>query len=115
MLSGGWLSDQWLFTLEGLIEAHECRYEHPIKGQGIYAYVSLREGEALDDALKKELVMTVRGNIGAFAAPDVVHWAPGLPKTRSGKIMRRVSSRHMLAAFMAGDCSKRTRPYQMSP
>ncbi|KAK9868885.1 hypothetical protein WJX84_012115 [Apatococcus fuscideae] len=71
-------------------EAAVVGYEHPIKGQGIYAYVSLREGEALDDALKKELVMTVRGNIGAFAAPDVVHWAPGLLKTRSGKIMRRV-------------------------
>jgi acetyl-CoA synthetase len=41
------------------------------------------------DALKKELVMAVRSNIGAFAAPDVIHWAPGLPKTRSGKIMRR--------------------------
>lgn len=70
---------------------HACRYEHPIKGQGIYAYVSLSEGEELEDALKKELVTTVRSNIGAFAAPDILHWAPGLPKTRSGKIMRRVS------------------------
>ncbi|KAK9834225.1 hypothetical protein WJX84_009517, partial [Apatococcus fuscideae] len=65
-------------------------YEHPIKGQGIYAYVSLIEGEELEDALKKELTLTVRSNIGAFAAPDILHWAPGLPKTRSGKIMRRV-------------------------
>ena len=69
-----------------------CRFEHPIKGQGIYAYVSLAEGQELEDGLKKELIQTVRGNIGAFAAPDVIHWAPGLPKTRSGKIMRRVSS-----------------------
>ena len=73
-----------------------CRYEHPIKGQGIYAYVSLAEGQEMEDSLKKELVTTVRGNIGAFAAPDVIHWAPGLPKTRSGKIMRRVSPYFLL-------------------
>lgn len=63
--------------------------EHPVKGQSIYAYVTLMEGVETTDALKKELVTTVRSVIGAFAAPDFIHWAPGLPKTRSGKIMRR--------------------------
>ncbi|KAI7846128.1 hypothetical protein COHA_000389 [Chlorella ohadii] len=71
-------------------EAAVVGYEHPVKGQGIWAYVTLLEGVEYDDKLKKELVMSVREQIGAFAAPDVIHWAPGLPKTRSGKIMRRV-------------------------
>eukprot|EP00887_Chlorella_sp_A99_P006559 scaffold3.g6559.t1 len=71
-------------------EAAVVGYEHPIKGQGIWAYVTLLEGEEYVDTLKKELVATVREVIGPFAAPDVIHWAPHLPKTRSGKIMRRV-------------------------
>ena len=75
---------------EQCAEAAVVGYEHPIKGQGIYAYVTLNDGAEFTDALKKELVMLVRTTIGAFAAPDVIHWAPGLPKTRSGKIMRRI-------------------------
>lgn len=71
-------------------EAAVVGYEHPVKGQGIYAYVTLMQDAEYTPGLKKELVKTVRGHIGAFAAPDVIHWAPGLPKTRSGKIMRRV-------------------------
>ncbi|KAI8475041.1 MAG: acetyl CoA synthetase [Monoraphidium minutum] len=71
-------------------EAAVVGYEHPIKGQGIYAYVTLMEGVAYSEDLRRELVGAVRNTIGAFAAPDVIHWAPGLPKTRSGKIMRRV-------------------------
>lgn len=71
-------------------EAAVVGYEHPIKGQGIYAYVTLDVDVEMTEALKKELIMAVRENIGAFAAPDVIHFAPGLPKTRSGKIMRRV-------------------------
>jgi len=71
-------------------EAAVVGVEHPVKGQGIYAYITLMEGVEYSDALKKELVMAVRSNIGAFASPDVIHWAPGLPKTRSGKIMRRI-------------------------
>ncbi|DBB07398.1 hypothetical protein WJX82_008396 [Trebouxia sp. C0006] len=71
-------------------EAAVVGYEHPVKGQGIYAYVTLMQDIEYSPELKKELVKTVRGHIGAFAAPDVIHWAPGLPKTRSGKIMRRV-------------------------
>ncbi|KAI3436087.1 hypothetical protein D9Q98_002145 [Chlorella vulgaris] len=71
-------------------EAAVVGYEHPVKGQGIWAYVTLMEGVDSSDSLRKELVMSVRSQIGAFAAPDVIHWAPGLPKTRSGKIMRRV-------------------------
>ena len=54
-----------------------CRYEHPVKGQGIYAYVTLHEGTEYKDSLRKELIQTVREQIGAFAAPDVIHWAPG--------------------------------------
>eukprot|EP00892_Ulva_mutabilis_P006453 jgi/Ulvmu1/417/UM001_0424.1 len=71
-------------------EAAVVGYEHPIKGQGIYAYVSLMDGVDFTDELRNELRMDVRKQIGAFAAPDVVHHAPGLPKTRSGKIMRRI-------------------------
>ncbi len=65
-------------------------YPHPIKGQGIYAYVSLMAGEQPSDALKTELVQWVRKEIGPIASPDVIQFAPGLPKTRSGKIMRRI-------------------------
>ncbi len=71
-------------------EAAVVGVDHPVKGQGIYAYVSLMDGQEPSDALRKALVSAVRGSIGAFAAPDVVHWAPALPKTRSGKIMRRI-------------------------
>ncbi len=65
-------------------------YPHPIKGQGIYAYVTLMRGEEPSDDLKKELVKWVRTEIGPIASPDLIQWAPGLPKTRSGKIMRRI-------------------------
>ena len=71
-------------------EAAVVGYDHAVKGQGIYAYVSLMRGTAPSEALRKELIASVRATIGAFAAPDIVHWAPGLPKTRSGKIMRRI-------------------------
>jgi acetyl-CoA synthetase len=71
-------------------EAAVVGYPHSIKGQGIYCYVTLMDGEKYTDALKKELRDWVRGEIGAFASPDLIQWAPGLPKTRSGKIMRRI-------------------------
>jgi acetyl-CoA synthetase len=63
---------------------------HPIKGQGIYAYVTLNANEVGDDELRAELVKWVRREIGPIASPDVIQFAPGLPKTRSGKIMRRI-------------------------
>ena len=63
---------------------------HDIKGQGIYAYVTLMSDVEYDDALISELVKHVRKEIGAIASPDIIQWAPGLPKTRSGKIMRRI-------------------------
>ena len=63
---------------------------HDIKGQGIYAYVTLKVGEQPTEALRKELVAWVRKEIGAIATPDHLQWAPSLPKTRSGKIMRRI-------------------------
>jgi acetyl-CoA synthetase len=71
-------------------EAAVVGFPHEIKGQGIYAYVTLIVGEEYSDALRKELIGHVRNEIGPIAAPDVIHWAPGLPKTRSGKIMRRI-------------------------
>jgi len=71
-------------------EAAVVGYPHDIKGQGIYAYVTLKAGIEATDALRKELVATVRSEIGPIATPDVIQWAPGLPKTRSGKIMRRI-------------------------
>jgi acetyl-CoA synthetase len=71
-------------------EAAVVGYPHDIKGQGIYAYVTLKSGEAPSEPLRKELVAWVRKEIGAIATPDQLQWAPGLPKTRSGKIMRRI-------------------------
>ncbi|MFQ5642332.1 MAG: acetate--CoA ligase [Thiogranum sp.] len=71
-------------------EAAVVGYPHDIKGQGIYAYVTLVKGVEPGDALKTELVKLVRNEIGPIATIDVVQWAPGLPKTRSGKIMRRI-------------------------
>jgi len=71
-------------------EAAVVGYPHDIKGQGIYAYVTLNLGEEPNEALRKELVAWVRKEIGPIASPDVIQWAPGLPKTRSGKIMRRI-------------------------
>jgi acetyl-CoA synthetase len=71
-------------------EAAVVGFPHDIKGQGIYAYVTLKTGEEPTDALRKELVAWVRQEIGPIASPDAIQWAPGLPKTRSGKIMRRI-------------------------
>jgi len=71
-------------------EAAVVGYPHDIKGQGIYAYVTLNSGVAPSESLRKELVDLVREEIGAIASPDIIQWAPGLPKTRSGKIMRRI-------------------------
>ena len=71
-------------------EAAVVGFPHDIKGQGIYAYVTLNAGEASSDELRRELVAWVRREIGPIAAPDAIQWAPGLPKTRSGKIMRRI-------------------------
>jgi acetyl-CoA synthetase len=71
-------------------EAAVVGYPHEIKGQGIYCYVTLMDNEEPSDALVKELRAWVRTEIGPIASPDVIQWAPGLPKTRSGKIMRRI-------------------------
>jgi len=71
-------------------EAAVVGFPHDIKGQGIYAYVTLKVGVEATDGLRADLIKWVRREIGPFAAPDVIQWAPGLPKTRSGKIMRRI-------------------------
>ncbi|OZB14960.1 MAG: acetate--CoA ligase [Rhodobacterales bacterium 34-62-10] len=71
-------------------EAAVVGYPHPIKGQGIYAYVTLMNGVEPSEELRKDLVKWVRTEIGPIASPDLIQWAPGLPKTRSGKIMRRI-------------------------
>ncbi len=75
---------------ETVAEAAVVGYEHDIKGQGIYCYVTLMTGIEPSDELKSELVGLVAKEIGAIAKPDIIQWAPGLPKTRSGKIMRRI-------------------------
>jgi len=75
---------------ENVAEAAVVGYPHGIKGQGIYAYVTLNAGVTPTEELRKELIKLVRHEIGAIATPDVIQWAPGLPKTRSGKIMRRI-------------------------
>ena len=71
-------------------EAAVVGYPHDVKGQGIYAFVTLKSGIEPNETLRKELVATVRKEIGPIASPDLIQWAPGLPKTRSGKIMRRI-------------------------
>ena len=75
---------------ELVAEAAVVGYPHDIKGQGIYAYVTLNNGVEPSELLRKELIDLVRKEIGAIANPDIIQWSPGLPKTRSGKIMRRI-------------------------
>ncbi len=79
-----------LVAHEAVAEAAVVGYPHPVKGQGIYAYVTLMNGEEPTDELRRELERWVRTEIGPIAKPDLIQWAPGLPKTRSGKIMRRI-------------------------
>ena len=73
-----------------IAEAAVVGYPHDIKGQGIYCYVTAMTGVAMSDELKSALIAFVAKEIGAIAKPDIIQWAPGLPKTRSGKIMRRI-------------------------
>jgi acetyl-CoA synthetase len=75
---------------EAVAEAAVVGYPHDIKGQGIYAYVTLMHDIEESEELRLELIDIVRTEIGAIAKPDIIQWAPGLPKTRSGKIMRRI-------------------------
>lgn len=75
---------------KAVAESAVVGYPHDVKGQGIYAYVILREGQVAHDTLKAEIIKTVRAGIGPIASPDIVHFVSGLPKTRSGKIMRRI-------------------------
>jgi acetyl-CoA synthetase len=79
-----------LVSHESVAEAAVVGFPHDIKGQGIYAYVTLRAGIEPSDDLRTTLVKHVRSEIGPIATPDIIQWAPGLPKTRSGKIMRRI-------------------------
>ena len=79
-----------LVAHELVAEAAVVGYPHAVKGQGIYAYVTLMNGVEPTEELRKELVKWVRQEIGPIASPDLIQWAPGLPKTRSGKIMRRI-------------------------
>jgi acetyl-CoA synthetase len=79
-----------LVAHDQVAEAAVVGYPHDIKGQGIYAYVTLMEGVSPSDELLSELQAWVRKEIGPIAKPDLIQWAPGLPKTRSGKIMRRI-------------------------
>jgi|TARA_B110000902_G_scaffold86695_2_gene102942 acetyl-CoA synthetase len=75
---------------EAVAEAAVVGYPHDVKGEGIYAYVTLMSGEQPSNALKTELIAMCTKEIGPIAKPDLIQWAPGLPKTRSGKIMRRI-------------------------
>jgi acetyl-CoA synthetase len=79
-----------LVSHEAVAEAAVVGFPHEIKGEGIYVFVTLKEGLKATDDLKKTLVQHVRRVIGAIASPDKLQFAPGLPKTRSGKIMRRI-------------------------
>ena len=75
---------------ENVAEAAVVGFEHPIKGQGIYAYITLMSSKSYEETLKDELKLFVSNEISPIAKPDIIQWAPGLPKTRSGKIMRRI-------------------------
>ena len=79
-----------LVSNENVAESAVVGYPHDIKGQGIYAYVTLTDNTKPSDELRKELLLWVRKEIGPIATPDLIQWAPSLPKTRSGKIMRRI-------------------------
>eukprot|EP00413_Alexandrium_margalefii_P014462 CAMPEP_0204532228 /NCGR_PEP_ID=MMETSP0661-20131031/11608_1 /ASSEMBLY_ACC=CAM_ASM_000606 /TAXON_ID=109239 /ORGANISM="Alexandrium margalefi, Strain AMGDE01CS-322" /LENGTH=676 /DNA_ID=CAMNT_0051538453 /DNA_START=52 /DNA_END=2082 /DNA_ORIENTATION=- len=92
-----------LVAFPKVAEAAVVGFPHDVKGEGIWCYVTLKEGEAYDDALKPQLKTKVREVIGAFAMPDEIHWAPGLPKTRSGKIMRRVLRKLALPDYESQD------------
>jgi acetyl-CoA synthetase len=81
-------------------EAAVVGYPHDLKGQGIYAYVTLKSDAQPNEALQRELGQWVRKHIGPIATPDLIQWAPALPKTRSGKIMRRI-----LRKIAANDCA----------
>ncbi|CAK9077798.1 Acetyl-coenzyme A synthetase (AcCoA synthetase) (Acs) (Acetate--CoA ligase) (Acyl-activating enzyme) [Durusdinium trenchii] len=95
-----------LVTHPKVAEAAVVGYPHDLKGQGIYCYITLNAGEEPSDDLRKELVKHVRAEIGPIASPDIVQFAPGLPKTRSGKIMRRILRKIAEDEFSAlGDTS----------
>ncbi|MCB2188737.1 MAG: acetate--CoA ligase [Deltaproteobacteria bacterium] len=95
-------------------EAAVVGFPHEIKGQGIYAYVTLKLGHDYSEELKKDLVKHVRKEIGPIATPDVIHWAPGLPKTRSGKIMRRILRKMAAGESDFGDTSTLADPSVIS-
>ena len=100
-----------LVAHELVSEAAVVGYPHDIKGQGIYAYVTLMSGTEPSEALRKDLVAWVRKDIGPIASPDIVQFAPGLPKTRSGKIMRRILRKIAEKEFSAlGDTSTLAEP-----
>jgi acetyl-CoA synthetase len=94
-----------LVSHPAVAEAAVVGFPHEIKGQGIYAYVTLKVGEEYSEQLKKDLVQHVRKEIGPIASPDVIHWAPALPKTRSGKIMRRILRKMAAGESDFGDTS----------
>jgi acetyl-CoA synthetase len=79
-----------LVAHEAVAEAAVVGFPHDIKGQGIYVYVTLNHGKQPSKAMQDDLIAWVRKEIGPIATPDIIQWAPGLPKTRSGKIMRRI-------------------------
>lgn len=84
-------------------EAAVVSKPHPVKGESLYCFVILNEGAKFDDELVAALKKRVRSRIGAFASPDVIQYAPGLPKTRSGKIMRRILRKIALGDKDIGD------------
>jgi len=95
-----------LVAHEKVCEAAVVGFPHDLKGQGIYAYVTLMDGAEPNEHLRKELIGWVRQEIGPIATPDVIQFAPGLPKTRSGKIMRRILRKIAEGEFGAlGDTS----------
>lgn len=90
---------------ENVAEAAVVARPHAIKGESLYCFITPNEGAAFNEALKKDLIKLIRERIGPFAQPDVIQNAPGLPKTRSGKIMRRVLRKIAVNDRNVGDIS----------
>ncbi len=104
--------EEALIKHKAVAEAAVVGYPHPVKGQGIYAYVALIDRYTPDEKITKELINIVKNEISGFAAPDVLHWTPELPKTRSGKVMRRILRKVSNNEFSdVGDTSTLVNPY----
>ena len=100
---GAWELEAALCSHDSVAEATAVGYPHKIKGQGIYAFVKLEQGASRSDELRQDLADWIRAKIGSIAVPDRIQWADSLPKTRSGKVLRRVLQKIAVGLTDLGD------------